>query len=116
LAGYSFLLDRVASIKGPNYKAVRAYVDVSEDDQLLTELTPEKRIYNVQRNPMTEASIDAGLFRDLYVALGEPVSDQEWGVRIYYRPFIQWIWIGTILMALGGILGATDKRYRLNVK
>jgi cytochrome c-type biogenesis protein CcmF len=65
---------------------------------------------------MTEASIDAGLFRDLYVALGEPVSDQEWGVRIYYRPFIQWIWIGTILMALGGILGATDKRYRLNVK
>ena len=116
LAGYSFLLDRVASIKGPNYQAVRAYVDVSEDDQLLTELTPEKRIYNVQRNPMTEASIDAGLFRDLYVALGEPVSDQEWGVRIYYRPFIQWIWIGTILMALGGILGATDKRYRLNVK
>lgn len=116
LAGYSFLLDRVASIKGPNYQAVRAYVDVSKDDQLLTELTPEKRIYNVQRNPMTEASIDAGLFRDLYVALGEPVSDQEWGVRIYYRPFIQWIWIGTILMALGGILGATDKRYRLNVK
>jgi len=116
LAGYSFLLDRVASIKGPNYQAVRAYVDVSEDDQLLTELTPEKRIYNVQRNSMTEASIDAGLFRDLYVALGEPVSDQEWGLRIYYRPFIQWIWIGTILMALGGILGATDKRYRLNVK
>jgi len=116
LAGYSFLLDRVASIKGSNYQAVRAYVDVSKDDQLLTELTPEKRIYNVQRNPMTEASIDAGLFRDLYVALGEPVSDQEWGVRIYYRPFIQWIWIGTILMALGGILGATDKRYRLNMK
>lgn len=116
LAGYSFLLDRVASIKGPNYQAVRAYVDVSKDQQLLTELTPEKRIYNVQRNPMTEASIDAGLFRDLYVALGEPVSDQEWGVRIYYRPFIQWIWIGTILMAIGGILGATDKRYRLNVK
>lgn len=116
LAGYSFLLDRVASVQGPNYQAVRAYVDVSKDEQLLTALTPEKRIYTVQKNPMTEASIDTGIFRDLYVALGEPVSDQEWGIRIYYRPFIQWIWFGTILMAIGGILGATDKRYRLGMK
>ena len=116
LAGYSFLLDRVTSVQGPNYQAVRAYVDVSKDEQLLTALTPEKRIYTVQKNPMTEASIDTGIFRDLYVALGEPVSDQEWGIRIYYRPFIQWIWFGTILMAIGGILGATDKRYRLGVK
>jgi cytochrome c-type biogenesis protein CcmF len=103
-------------VQGPNYQAVRAYVDVSKDEQLLTALTPEKRIYTVQKNPMTEASIDTGIFRDLYVALGEPVSDQEWGIRIYYRPFIQWIWFGTILMSIGGILGATDKRYRLGMK
>lgn len=112
LAGYTFSLQTVSGVQGPNYQAMRGTVDVQQDGEAITKLYPEKRIYTVQRNPMTEASIDTGWFRDLYVALGEPVSETEWGLRIYYRPFIQWIWIGTLLMAVGGILGALDKRYR----
>ena len=112
LAGYTFLLRGVGPDQGPNYQAMRAQVDVTKNDLPIVTLQPEKRVYTVQRNPMTEASIDEGLFRDLYVALGEPVQQGEWGLRIYYRPFVQWIWIGAMLMAIGGILGATDKRYR----
>jgi cytochrome c-type biogenesis protein CcmF len=75
---------------------------------------PEKRIYRVQTNPMTEAAIEAGFTRDLYVSLGEPVegANNAWIVRIYVKPFIDWVWGGCILMALGGLLAATDRRYR----
>jgi cytochrome c-type biogenesis protein CcmF len=74
---------------------------------------PEKRIYLVQKMPMTEAAIDAGFTRDLFIALGEPL-DQEgaWAIRIYYKPFIRWIWLGAIIMALGGLFAASDRRYR----
>ena len=112
LAGYSFTLQQVMPVAGPNYQAMRGIVEVKKGDRNVTTLMPEKRIYTVQRNPMTEAGIQSGLFRDLYVALGEPISNQEWGLRVFYRPFVQWIWIGTALMALGGVLGAMDKRYR----
>jgi cytochrome c-type biogenesis protein CcmF len=112
LAGYTFTLQNVSGVKGPNYDAVRGHVYVTRDGETETVLFPEKRVYTVQRNPMTEASIQTGVFRDLYVALGEAVSDSEWGLRVYYRPFVQWIWFGTLLMAVGGILGAMDKRYR----
>lgn len=112
LAGYTFVLNGVRDVQGPNYQAAQGVVQVSEHAKAITTLYPEKRIYSVQRNPMTEAGIQTGWFRDLYVSLGEPVSRSEWGIRIFYRPFVQWIWIGTVLMALGGILGATDKRYR----
>ena len=74
---------------------------------------PEKRIYNVQTMPMTEAAIDTGLFRDLYVSLGEPVSGGAWSVRIYYKPFVDWIWAGAFFMAMGGFVAVTDRRYRL---
>ena len=77
-------------------------------------LEPEKRIYASQRAmPMTEAAIDAGLFRDLYVALGEPVGGGAWALRIYYKPYIRWIWLGCIFMALGGVVAITDRRYRM---
>lgn len=112
LAGYVFNLKSVSPVQGPNYQAMRGTVDVHEDGELVTQLFPEKRIYLVQQNPMTEPGIDTGWFRDLYVSLGERVSDNEWGFRIYYRPFVQWIWIGSMLMAIGGVLGAMDKRYR----
>ena len=112
LAGYAFTLQQVIPVTGPNYQAMRGIVEVLKEDKLIATLTPEKRIYTVQRNPMTEAGIQTGLFRDLYVALGEPISDQEWGLRVFYRPFVQWIWIGAMLMSLGGVLGAMDKRYR----
>ena len=116
LAGYTFTLQDVRGVQGPNYNAMRGYVKVEKNNSEVTMLYPEKRIYNVQRNPMTEAGIQSGLFRDLYVALGEPVSEQEWGFRVYYRPFVQWIWIGTLFMAIGGVLGATDRRYRARSK
>ncbi|MEM7304576.1 MAG: heme lyase CcmF/NrfE family subunit, partial [Pseudomonadota bacterium] len=112
LSGYTFTLQNVSGVKGPNYDAVRGHVYVTKENNPVTVLFPEKRVYTVQRNPMTEASIQTGVFRDLYVALGEPLSESEWGLRVYYRPFVQWIWFGTLLMAVGGILGAMDKRYR----
>ncbi len=116
LAGYSFILESVSGVQGPNYQAMQGAVDVQKDGAPVTKLYPEKRIYSVQRNPMTEAGIQTGVFRDLYVALGEAVNENEWGLRIYYRPFVQWIWIGALLMAIGGLLGALDKRYRTLVK
>ena len=112
LAGYTFVLENVASVQGPNYQAMRGSVNVTKQGAPVVMLYPEKRIYTVQTNPMTEPGIQTGVFRDLYVSLGESVSDDEWGFRIYYRPFIQWVWIGTLLMAFGGLLGAMDKRYR----
>ena len=77
---------------------------------------PEKRTYLVQQNPMTEPGIDTGFLRDIYVALGEQIDNEAWGMRLYYKPFIQWIWLGSALMALGGLLAALDRRYRLKLK
>lgn len=113
LAGYTFTLQNVSATQGVNYQARRGEVDVHKNELAVTTLYPEKRVYSVQSNPMTEAGIQTGVFRDLYVALGEPISSREWGLRIYYRPFVQWIWIGTLLMAIGGVFGAMDKRYRI---
>jgi cytochrome c-type biogenesis protein CcmF len=73
---------------------------------------PEKRVYMVQDNPMTEAAINSGVTRDLYVSLGDPLGDGAWLVRVHYKPFVSWIWIGCVIMALGGLLAATDRRYR----
>ena len=114
LAGYTFLFMGVADVKGPNYQAVRGKLEVSKGDKMLPVMAPEKRIYLVQQNPMTEAAIDAGLFRHLYVALGAPAGEGgAWSLRLYYKPFVQWIWMGPLLMLFGGLLAATDRRYRL---
>ena len=114
LKGYSFEFKGAESKEGPNYTAQKGHLSVTKDDQLIATLNPEKRVYRVQTMPMTEAAIDAGLTRDLFVALGEPRGeDGAWSLRIYVKPFIRWIWLGTIIMALGGLLAATDKRYRL---
>jgi cytochrome c-type biogenesis protein CcmF len=87
-------------------------VAVSRDGKELMVLHPEKRIYNAQQMPMTEAAISTGFFGDLYVSLGEPVSDGAWSVRVYRKPFVTWIWGGCIIMALGGFVALTDRRYR----
>ncbi len=113
VAGYTFRFDGATTIPGPNYQAVRSQVRVSRDGRELTTLYPEKRVYTVQRMPMTEAGIDRSIFRDLYVALGEPMDAQAWLVRIHYKPFVNWIWGGCLLMALGGVLAASDRRYRI---
>jgi len=92
---------------------VQALVEVTRDGRPETLLRPEKRIYRVQRNPMTEAAIHRSVTRDLYVSLGEPVEDGAWIVRVYVKPFVNWIWAGCLLMALGGALATTDRRYRV---
>ena len=76
-------------------------------------MQPEKRFYPVQQMPMTEAAIDSGVTRDLYVSLGEPVGQGAWVVRVYHKPFVDWIWGGAFLMAIGGVLAVSDRRYRL---
>jgi len=78
-------------------------------------LNPEKRTYLVQTRPMTEAGIDAGFTRDIYVSLGETLGNGDWSLRLYYKPFVRWIWLGGILMGLGGLLAASDRRYRMAV-
>ncbi len=114
LAGYNFAFEGTTPYNGPNYKADQGNIKVFKDNELIAELQPQKRVYSVQRMPMTEAAIDWGLTRDIYVALGEPLgNDGAWSIRIYYKPFIRWIWFGGLLMVLGGLLSATDKRYRI---
>ncbi|AAP85970.1 Cytochrome C-type biogenesis protein (plasmid) [Cupriavidus necator H16] len=113
VGGYSFRFDGVTQAAGPNYDALRGTLSVSRHGKIVAVLAPERRIYRSQDMPTTEAAIDSGLTRDLYVALGEGVGDGGWAVRIHVKPFVDWIWAGCILMALGGLLAVCDKRYRL---
>ncbi|MEJ2181486.1 MAG: cytochrome c-type biogenesis CcmF C-terminal domain-containing protein, partial [Gammaproteobacteria bacterium] len=113
LGGYVFRFEGVTRAKGPNYTADRGQVVVTKGGDVETVLFPEKRVYTVQTMPMTEAAIDTGFTRDLYVSLGEPVGNGAWSVRVYYKPFVDWIWGGAFIMALGGLLAITDRRYRL---
>lgn len=114
LGGYSFEFKGVIAEAGPNYNAQKGLLFASKDGKHIARLYPEKRIYRVQRSPMTEAAIDASLTRDLFVALGEPRgADGAWSLRLYVKPFIRWIWLGTLIMGFGGILAATDRRYRM---
>ena len=112
--GYEFRFISVNNnIVGPNYQAARAEILVSRNGEEIERMYPEKRWYVAGGNPMTETAIDSGLFRDLYVSLGEEVSPGIWIVRVYYKPFVSWIWGGAVLMALGGGLALTDRRYAL---
>ena len=113
VGGYTFRFDGVRDVTGPNYVAGRGQIPVMKNGKLVTTLYPEKRIYRVQNQPMTEAAIDTGFTRDLYVSLGEAVSNTAWVVRVHHKPFVDWIWGGCLLMALGGALAASDRRYRL---
>ncbi|MDP6551049.1 MAG: heme lyase CcmF/NrfE family subunit [Arenicellales bacterium] len=113
IGGYTFRFDGINQQRGPNYLADTGTITVLRDNQLETVLNPEKRTYLVQQMPMTEAAIDAGLTRDLYVALGEPLGDgSSWAVRLYFKPYVRWIWLGALIMVAGGLLSASDKRYR----
>jgi len=116
--GYEFKFNGVTDKEGPNYVAGVGHVTISKDGQLVGELTPEKRQYNVSGMPLTEAAIQTGFFRDLYVSLGEPIPESEgaWAVRVYIKPFIDWIWAGCFFMGLGGILAVSDRRYRIHKK
>tara|TARA_Y100001949_G_scaffold173035_1_gene177987 strand:- start:3529 stop:5502 length:1974 start_codon:yes stop_codon:yes gene_type:complete len=112
---YQFHLKDLKTVSGPNYEATEAIVDVTKDEDFITTLRSQKRIYTVRNMPMTEAGIDAGFTRDIYMALGEPLDNESWSVRLYHKPFVRWIWLGAILMAIGGLLAVLDKRYRLRI-
>ena len=114
MGGYEFRFNDVSRVAGPNYVADVGSIAVAKDGQTVVVLHPEKRSYPIQAQPLTEAAIDPGLTRDLYVSLGEPLDNQNsWSVRLYVKPFIRWIWLGAIFMAFGALLGAMDPRYRM---
>ena len=113
LAAYHVKLTEVHEEKGPNYISTMATMEVSRDGRLVSTLHPEKRIYPVQAMPTTEAALDYGLFRDIYLVIGDPQEGGGFAVRGYWKPFANWIWLGCGLMALGGLLSLTDRRYRV---
>ncbi len=116
VGGYQIQFQGVNVVPGPNYQAMRGTFLLNQNGNAQTIMHPEKRNYFSSTMPMTEAAIDVGLTRDIYVSLGEELSDKSWAVRVYYKPFIDWVWGGCLLMALGGILSISDKRYRIKLK
>ena len=116
LAGYHFIFEGAKHFEGPNFTSDKGTVRVVRNGKEIAVLHPEKRLYTVQSSMMTEAGIDAGFTRDLYVALGEPLGDGAWAVRVHVKPFVRWIWFGGLLTGFGGLLAALDRRYRVKVK
>jgi cytochrome c-type biogenesis protein CcmF len=115
LGPYRFVFDGTTHRAGPNFEADRGTFQVYRNDERIATLHPEKRAYRSQRGQvMTESAIDRGLTRDVYIALGEPLDEAgtRWGVRLYIKPYIRWIWAGALLMMLGGFVAASDRRYR----
>ena len=113
IADYSFEFGSLEQVQGPNYAAMEAEMMVSRDGDPVATLRPQKRIYLVQRNPMTEAAIHPRLSRDIYVAMGEQLGNDAWSMRLQYKPMIRLIWLGALIMAAGGLLAASDRRYRV---
>ncbi|MCW8864320.1 MAG: heme lyase CcmF/NrfE family subunit [Colwellia sp.] len=113
VSGYTIEFNGIKQVEGPNYSAEQGQINVYQGDDFVALLKPERRAYRVQTMGMTEAGIDGGLFRDIYVALGDPLEGGAWAIRVHYKPFVRWIWLGAIFMAIGGILAMLDKRYRV---
>jgi len=113
IGAHQFVFKGVTEVPGPNYMASRGNIEVLKNGQLERTMAPEKRLYFATQMPMTEAAIDTGFARDLYVSLGEPVDNGAWVVRVYVKPFVDWIWGGCLIMALGGVVALSDRRYRL---
>jgi cytochrome c-type biogenesis protein CcmF len=113
LAGYTFTFRGAQMVDGPNYRAARGNLEVGVDGKPVFILHPEKRVYNASGMPMTEAAINYGFTRDVYAAMGEELENGAWTVRVFHKPFINWLWIGGAFMMLGGVLAASDRRYRI---
>ena len=120
VGGYVFRFNGVRQQQGPNYRALVGDVDLIRDSRTLRKMFPEKRFYVASSMPMTEAAIDTGLTRDVYVSLGEPIDksrpEAAWAVRVYHKPFVDWIWGGCVLMAIGGLVAMSDRRYRIKAR
>ena len=112
LRDYSLRFDRLEEHAGPNYDAVRGHFSLLQQGKVIEQLHPEKRVYRASKQPMTEAAIDRSLTRDIYLSMGEPLDARSWAIRLSIKPFVNWIWIGCVLMALGGLCTITDRRYR----
>ncbi|QPE16518.1 heme lyase CcmF/NrfE family subunit [Providencia rettgeri] len=112
IRAYTFVFNGVKEADGPNYQGVIGSISVKEKDKVIGVLMPEKRFYSVSRAVMTEAAIDGGFTRDLYAALGEEIAKDTWTMRLYYKPFVRWIWSGGVLMAIGALFCLFDPRYR----
>ncbi len=111
--GYEFVFNGVRNVEGANFVADEGEFELRDDGELVSVLRPQTRVYRVQREPMTEAAIDTTLLRDVFVALGEPLGDEAWSVRLRVKPLIRFLWLGSALMVLGGLVALTDRRYRL---
>jgi cytochrome c-type biogenesis protein CcmF len=116
LGEYELLFRRITPVKGPNFTGVRGEMAITQGERQIAVVYPEKRLYTVRSSPMTEAGIDAGWHRDLFVALGDDIGEGAWSVRLQYKPMVRFIWFGALVMALGGLLAITDRRYRLAVR
>ena len=112
VGGYTFRFVGVHDLVGPNYRATQGEIVLERDGQVLRTLHPEKRTFASSEMPVTETAIDSNPLRDLYVSLGEPLDDGAWAIRVYFKPFVTWIWAGALMMALGGVCAAADRRYR----
>ena len=116
VAGYTFTMNKLTSHRGPNYLADRANITVQQGDSSRSfVMNPEKRLYLATRMPMSQVALRPGFFRDLYVAMGEDLGDGSWALRVQYKPFVRWLWLGALLMAFGGVLAVVDRRYRRQV-
>src|SRR5438309_2293588 len=114
--GYEFRLDNISELQGPNYQAVRADMRVTKGGELVTMMYPEKRSFTASQNVTSETAIDRSIFRDLYLSLGDQVEGGGWTVRVYHKPLVNWIWLGALMMAIGGAFAITDKRYVLQAQ
>ena len=115
IAGYDFKFVDARSVRGPNYDAVQGTIEVTRDGKPITTLLPQKRHFWVQQTFNSKAAISVNWARDLFVAMGDPLGADAWSMRIQYKPLVRYIWLGAIVMALGGLIAATDRRYRMKV-
>jgi cytochrome c-type biogenesis protein CcmF len=113
MSGFTLTLEDVRQVEGPNYDSTQAEVTLAKDGREIATMHPEKRFYPVAKMPTTEAALDIGFWRDVYVVIGDPQNNGGWAMRTYYKPLANWIWGGTILMAIGGLLSLSDRRYRV---
>src|SRR5580698_10325418 len=115
IAGYDFKFVGAETVRGPNYDAVEATVQVTRAGKLVTTLKPQKRHFWVQQTDNSKAAISVNWARDLFVAMGNPLGENAWSMRIQYKPLVRYIWLGALVMAIGGLIAATDRRYRVKV-
>jgi cytochrome c-type biogenesis protein CcmF len=116
IAGYDFHFVSASDVTGPNYDAVQAVIEITRGGKLVTVLRPEKRHFWVQQTDNSQAAISVNWSRDLFVAMGNPLGNDAWSMRIQYKPLVRYIWLGAIVMALGGVVAATDRRYRVRAE